>query len=31
MLDKKYIAEIKSFKSPPADVATVMNAVMTVF
>ena len=27
-LDKKYIAEIKSFNSPPADVATVMNAVM---
>ena len=31
MLDKKYIAEIKSFASPPPDVATVMNAVMIVF
>jgi len=31
MLDKKYIAEIKSFTAPPPDVATVMNAVMIVF
>lgn len=30
MLDKKYIAEIKSFNTPPPDVATVMNAVMIV-
>ena len=29
-LDKKYIAEIKSFASPPIDVATVMSAVMIV-
>jgi len=29
-LDKKYIAEIKSFANPPADVATVMSAVMIV-
>mmetsp|Transcript_20737 Transcript_20737/g.31918 ORF Transcript_20737/g.31918 Transcript_20737/m.31918 type:complete len:345 (-) Transcript_20737:3282-4316(-) len=29
-LDKRYIAEIKSFTSPPPDVATVMNAVMIV-
>ena len=29
-LDKKYIAEIKSFTNPPADVATVMSAVMIV-
>lgn len=29
-MDKKYIAEIKSFANPPADVATVMNAVMIV-
>lgn len=27
-LDKKYINEIKSFVSPPKDVATVMSAVM---
>jgi len=31
MLEKKYIAEIKSFTAPPPDVATVMNAVMIVF
>jgi len=31
MLEKKYIAEIKSFTSPPPDVATVMSAVMIVF
>ena len=30
MLDKKYIAEIKSFVTPPPDVATVMNSVMIV-
>lgn len=30
MLDKKYIAEIKSFASPPPDVATVMSSVMIV-
>jgi len=30
LLDKKFIAEIKSFTSPPADVATVMSAVMIV-
>lgn len=30
LLDKKYIAEIKSFNTPPPDVATVMNAVMIV-
>jgi dynein heavy chain len=30
-LDKKYIAEIKSFTNPPKDVATVMDAVMIVF
>lgn len=30
MLDKKYIAEIKSFSSPPPDVATVMASVMIV-
>ena len=30
MLDKKYIAEIKSFTQPPPDVAIVMSAVMTV-
>lgn len=30
MLDKKYIAEIKSFTSPPPDVATTMSAVMIV-
>jgi len=30
MLDKKYIAEIKAFNSPPADVQTTMNAVMIV-
>jgi len=30
-LDKKYIAEIKSFVRPPPDVATVMNAVMILF
>ena len=30
MLDKKYIAEIKSFTSPPPAVATVMSAVMIV-
>lgn len=29
-LDKKYIAEIKSFASPPVDVATVMSSVMIV-
>ena len=29
-LDKKYIAEIKSFTNPPPDVATVMSAVMIV-
>lgn len=29
-LDKKYIAEIKSFASPPPDVATVMYAVMVI-
>ena len=29
-LDKKYIAEIKSFASPPPAVETVMSAVMTV-
>jgi len=29
-LDKKYIAEIKSFSSPPPAVETVMSAVMTV-
>ena len=29
-LDKKYIAEIKSFVSPPADVAIVMSSVMIV-
>jgi len=27
-LDKKYIAEIKAFTTPPADVQTTMNAVM---
>ena len=30
MLDKKYIAEIKSFNTPPPAVGTVMNAVMIV-
>lgn len=30
MLDKKFIAEIKSFSSPPPDVATVMSAVMII-
>lgn len=30
LLDKKFIAEIKSFTSPPTDVATVMSAVMIV-
>jgi len=30
MLDKKFIAEIKSFASPPPDVATVMSAVMII-
>jgi dynein heavy chain len=30
MLDKKYIAEIKSFASPPEAVGMVMNAVMIV-
>lgn len=29
-LDKKYIAEIKSFPSPPADVEMVMYAVMVI-
>jgi dynein heavy chain len=29
-LDKKYIAEIKAFTSPPAAVETVMSAVMIV-
>jgi len=30
LLDKKFIAEIKSFTNPPTDVATVMSAVMIV-
>lgn len=30
MLDKKFIAEIKSFPTPPPIVATVMSAVMIV-
>ena len=29
-LDKKYIAELQSVANPPADVATVMSAVMIV-
>lgn len=29
-LDKKYIAEIKSFPSPPEEVAMVMYAVMVI-
>ena len=28
MLDKKYIAEIKAFTTPPPDVQTTMSAVM---
>lgn len=31
MLDKKYIAEIKAFTTPPPDVQTTMSAVMVMF
>ena len=31
MLDKQYIAEVKSFTSPPPAVGLVMSAVMIVF